>query len=81
MFIIAIDERNFNCYLIHNSFRRNDSGWCNFIFIDDLDTAPKAKECTDWKQIIEYLDIIQLITSKNPFNFQDVRSRIDSLIK
>lgn len=43
------EERNFNSYLLYNSFRRNGSGWCGFTYIDDLHAAPKAKDCNDWK--------------------------------
>lgn len=77
--IMAIDERNFNPYLFYNSLRRNDSGWCNFSFIDDLFSAPRAKDCNDWKQINEYLDIISYITSNDSINFQEIRNRINSL--
>lgn len=77
--ILAIDERNFNSYLLYNSFRRNDSGWCNFTYIDDLYAAPKAKDCNDWKQINEYLDIISIITSNKSVNIQEIRGRINSL--
>lgn len=77
--LLAIDERNFKSYLLYNAFRRNDSGWCSFTYIDDLYDAPKAKDCNEWKQINEYLDIISTIMSNKSVNIQEIRDRINSL--
>lgn len=49
-FVFAIDKREFNPFFIHNAFRRNDGNWCDFIYIDGIN-SPRAKDSSKWNEM------------------------------
>ena len=79
VWVTAIDERNFYSIMRYTSLRKNHGAWCDFLYIDNLKHAPRARTLENGRIIPMYIDIFNQINSNDGLDLDKLEAYLNGL--